>query len=91
MSNFIRDNVSIPKALVEKMLDTTTRQALSKGHRDERMELICRLLASGMSVDEISLVLKIRKEDIIVIEEANERTIFKYTQTLKNRRTKRRE
>lgn len=85
------NNAKFPKAFVEKMLETNTRVALEKGHRDEREELVCRLLASGMYIDEISVVLKIRAEEISQIEHANPNIIADYAKKLKARRKSREE
>ena len=89
MSNLFPENVSIPKPLVDKMLDTIMRQSTDKGHRDERTEIVCRLLASGMSVDEIYLILQVPMREINAIKDTNERTIYKYAQTLSTRKKKR--
>lgn len=77
---------SFPKAIVEKMLETNERLARQSGHDHEREDNVCRLLASGMSVEEISLVLKIRVEEIRIIESNNARLkIPEYTRTYKSR------
>ena len=67
-------------------VDTVERQARERGHHDEREELICRLLASGMSRKEISVILKIRVEEVSVIESNNAKTkIPDYAEKLKSR------
>ena len=77
---------TLPRAFVEKMLETNERLARESGHSHEREDNVCRLLASGMSVDEISLVLKIRKEEISIIESNNARVkIPEYIRTYKSR------
>ena len=77
---------TLPKVLVEKMLDTMERHAKESGQNKEREENVCRLLASGMPVDEISLLLKIRADEIRVIESNNAKTkIPEYTRTYKQR------
>lgn len=83
------ENAKFPITFVEKMLDTNTRMALEKGHRDEREELVCRLLANGMNVDDLSLILKIRDDEIFRIESENCIKIVGYTKTLKGRRKSR--
>jgi hypothetical protein len=83
------ENMKIPKAFVEKMLETNTRLSTEMGHRDEREEIICRLLANDMSVDEISLILKIRTAEIIDIEKYNDTRIVDYRNKLKARRKSR--
>jgi hypothetical protein len=83
------ENMQFPKPLVEKMLQTNERLALEKGHKDEREENICRLLGSGMTVDEISVILKIRAEEISYIERYNKEKIADYGKKLKARRRSR--
>ena len=77
---------SFPKAIVEKMLETNERLARQSGHDHEREENVCRLIASGMPVEEISLILKIRVEEIRIIESNNAKNkIPEYTRTYKSR------
>jgi hypothetical protein len=80
------ENTKIPKAFVEEMLETNPRLALDKGHRDEREEIICRLLASDMSPNEISLILKLRTDYILEIGTYNGEKIRDYAKKLKARR-----
>ena len=83
------ENMTFPKAFVEKMLETNERAALEKGHRDEREEVVCRLIANGMSVDEVSLILKIRADEIRDIARYNGNRIADYAIKLKARRRSR--
>ena len=83
------EKMHIPKAFVEKMLETNSRIATAQGHSDERKEIVCRLLGSGMSVDEISLILKIRTAEITEIERYNHDVIADYGKKLKARRRSR--
>lgn len=75
--------------LLERMLETNGRIASEQGHYDERNELVCRLLASRMSIDEISVILKIRVEDIAIIESNHVAKILDYEKKLKARRKSR--
>ena len=91
-SNFGFDLLSglFPKAFVEKMLEANERLAKQSGHDNEREENVCRLLASGMPIDEISLILKIRTDEIRIIESNNVRVkIPEYARTYKARRKSR--
>ena len=64
--------------------------AHNNGHEDEREELVCRLLASGMPVEEIAVILNIRADAIRIIEHNNAATIIPdYTTKLKERRKRR--
>lgn len=83
------ENMKFPKVFVEKMLETNSRSYLQKGHNDEREELVCRLLASDMAADEVSLILKIRVDDIRIIEKHNGEKIKDYAKKLKARRKSR--
>jgi hypothetical protein len=83
------ENMKIPKAFVEKMLETNTRLSTEKGHRDEREEVICRLLANDMTADEISLVLKLRIAEILDIQKYNDTKIADYRKKLRARRKSR--
>jgi hypothetical protein len=78
---------ALPVAFVNQMLENREREARRSAQAQEREEIVCRLLASGMTVDEISLILKIRREEISVIEQNNAAVkIPDYTKKLKARR-----
>jgi len=77
---------TLPKVFVEKMLETMKRHATEYAQEKEREEIVCRLLASEMTVDEISLRLKIRADEIRTIESNNAKTkIPEYARTYKAR------
>jgi DNA-binding NarL/FixJ family response regulator len=77
---------SIPKAIVTMMLETNERLAREGGVYSEREELVCRLLASGMPIEQISLILKIRAEEIRIIKSNHANIkIPEYTRTYKAR------
>ena len=81
---------TLPKALVEMMLKTNERLARESGQNNEREENVCRMLASGMPIDEISLILKIRADEIRIIESNNAKIkIPEYTRTYKARQKSR--
>lgn len=52
----------------------------------ERTESVCRLLASGMSEEEVVVILCLRKDDVENIAQYNADKIAKYTKTLKERK-----
>jgi DNA-binding CsgD family transcriptional regulator len=86
MAGFDITGDTLPKKFVEMMIETNGRHALQLGHEKEREENVCRLLASGMSVEEISLVLKIRIDEIRIIGSNNAKDkIPEYTRTYKAR------
>jgi hypothetical protein len=83
------EKIKIFKAFVEKMLETTERSALERGRREEREELVSRLLASDMSSEDVLLELKIRVADIETIGRDNQSKIADYVKKLKARRKSR--
>jgi len=54
--------------------------------RAERTESVCRLLAGGMSVEEVVVLLCLRRDEVELIVHANDDKIAKYTKTLKERK-----
>ena len=76
----------LPRELVSKMIETTEYSARQSAHKKEREEIVCRLLASGMEAPQISLILKIRKEEIEEIQSNNAKIkIPEYAKTYKSR------
>ena len=76
--------------VVTKMINAIRHEATESAREKERKENVCRLLASGMSVEDVSLVLKIRKENVKVIESNNAKfKIPEYSRTYKARLKKR--
>ena len=68
-------------------LMSSIQTATLNGREDEREELVCRLLASGISVEEIAIVLNLRKRDVETIQKSNIKIkIPDYTKRLKQRR-----
>ena len=60
------------------------------GRDREREEIVCRLLASGMTVDEITVILCVKKESISIIEHNNAAIkIPEYAKKLRIRRQRR--
>lgn len=53
------------------------------GHEDERKEIVARLLAAGMSVEEISVILCIYADKVKLIENNMSTILPKYRKTLK--------
>jgi len=77
---------TLPKVLVEKMLKTNIYLATQSAQKREREENVCRLFASGMIIEDISLILRIRIEEVRIIESNNAKTkIPEYTRTFKAR------
>ncbi len=52
----------------------------------ERTESVCRLLASGMSIEEVIVVLCLRRDEVEEIANSNGDKINKYAKTLKERK-----
>ena len=78
---------SIPMAVFSATLMSNIQTATSNGRGAEREELVCRLLASCMPVEEISIVLNLRKREIDMIQKNNsEIKLPEYEKQLKRRR-----
>jgi len=58
----------VPMAVFSATLMSSIETATSNGREDEREELVCRLLASDMSIEEITIVLNLRKRDVEIIQ-----------------------
>ena len=86
MTGFDIAGDTLPKLFVEKMLETNERHARQLGQENEHEENVCRLLAGGMSAEEISLVLKIRIDETSIIESSNAKDKTpEYARTYKTR------
>ena len=78
-----------PERFSEHMYNLRESARLS-GKNGEQDEIVCRLLATGMSVEEIAVILCIRAEAVRAIESNNATTkIPEYIKTLKERRKRR--
>lgn len=78
-----------PERFSEHM-ENMREMARQSGQDNEREELVCRLLASGMPVEEISVVLCLRADAVRIIEQNNAATkIPDYTKKLNERRKRR--
>lgn len=67
-------------------IDRLVYDAGVNAKQDERAESVCRLLASGMSVEEIVVVLCLRRDEVEAIAKSNGSKITKYAKTLKERK-----
>jgi len=73
--------------MVRRMLESCRYLSIESGKDDEREEWICRLLASGMSAQDISLIRNIRIENITPVEQSNAKIkIPDYAKKLNSRR-----
>ena len=80
----------VPMQVFSTTLMSSIQTATLNGREDEREELVCRLLASTMSVEEISIVLNLRKRDVEIIQKNHASIkIPDYTKKLKQRRERR--
>ena len=78
-----------PERFVEHINNLLTT-AKENGRDQEREEIVCRLLANGMTVDEIAVVLCVKKEFISIIEYNNSSVkIPDYAKKLSVRRRRR--
>jgi DNA-binding NarL/FixJ family response regulator len=86
--------IKMYSAMTPEMFFEHTRNvesmAVNRGRDAERDEIVCRLLANGMSVEEIAVILCVKKEIIRIIESNYAATkIPEYAKKLKERRRRR--
>jgi len=67
-------------------IDRLVYDAKESATRTERTESVCRLLASGMSVEEVIVILCLRRDEVDLIVHENGDKIVKYAKTLKERK-----
>ena len=78
-----------PERFIEHT-NNTRELGKEMGRNIEREELVCRLLASGMPADEVSVVLCLRADVVRIIESNNAAIkIPEYAKKLKERRKRR--
>ena len=81
--------VMTPENYIEQ-LNRWQEMGQESGRNSEREEIVCRLLASGMTADEIAVVLSLRTDAVRIIESNNAAIkIPEYTKKLKERRKRR--
>ena len=81
------ENLTFSGKMVERFLNDNTEVSIRYGREKEREELVCRLIAGGMSVEDISLILNIRLDAVRIIESNNAKILIpEYAKTLKSRR-----
>jgi hypothetical protein len=66
-------------------IDRLVYDAKQSATQAERTESVCRLLAGGMTVEEVIVVLCLRRDEVDAIAESNGEKIAKYAKTLKER------
>lgn len=80
-----------PERFTEHM-NNTREMAVKYGQEAEREELVCRLLASGMPVEEIAVLLCLRTDAVRIIQQNNAAILIpEYEKKLKERRKRRSE
>ena len=72
--------------VLQPSIDRQVYDAGVNARRDEREESICRLLASGMSVEEVFVVLCLRHDEVKETARCCKDKIAKYAKTLKERK-----
>ena len=73
------------------MISLATQQSAMNAKKNEREENVCRLLASGMPAEDVSLTLKIRIDSVRDIEKSNAKTTIPEYRKTYEARLKRRE
>jgi len=72
--------------VIQPGIDRQVYDAGVNATQAERTESVCRLLASGMSVEEVVVLLCLRRDEVDLIVHENGEKIKKYTKTLKERK-----
>ena len=81
------EDMTFSGEMVTKLLNDNTELSVMYGQEKEREELVCRLLASGMSASDISVILNIRIDTVRTIESNNSKILIpEYAKTLTSRR-----
>jgi len=70
-------------------IDRLVYDAKESATRTERTESVCRLLAGGMSAEEVIVLLCLRRDEVELIVHENGDKIAKYAKTLKARKKRR--
>ena len=87
---FINLYSSMPPERFFEHINNLERRGELNGRDKEREEIVCRLLANGMTAEEISVILCVKTEVIRTIEKNNAAIkIPEYTKKLKERRRRR--
>lgn len=66
-------------------IDRLVYDAKESAKHTEREESVCRLLASGLCIEEVTVLLCLRRDEVKEIAKSNEEKISKYNKTLKER------
>jgi len=66
--------------------DRLEYDAVQSGIKRERTESVCRLFAGGLTAEEITVLLCLRRDEVDDIEKWNKDKIAKYAKTLKERK-----
>ena len=91
VTNMINNpNAAIPMSMYKDSMNYISTLERKNGRIEEREEIVCRLLASGISCEEISVILKIKLNEIQGINRAYATNkIPDYARKLKVRRRSR--
>ena len=71
--------------VIQPGIDRMVYDAKESATLAERTESVCRLLASEMNIDEVVVLLCLRRDDVEAIKKNNNEKIAKYAKTLKER------
>ena len=81
---------ALPPDVFRRHFENIERNAYKNGSDNMRDEIVCRLLASGMTVQEIALILCVREAEIQAVEHTYaENKIPEYAKKLKERQRRR--
>ena len=85
----LREDPNMLMAALKALKPYTDRleyDAVQSGIKKERTESVCRLFASGLTAEEITVLLCLRRDEIDDIAKWNKEKISKYAKTLKERK-----
>ena len=85
----LREDPNMLMAALKALKPYTDRleyDATQSGIKKERTESVCRLFASGLAAEEITVLLCLRRDEIDDIAKWNKEKIAKYAKTLKERK-----
>jgi hypothetical protein len=80
------EDIMISIVQAGELMALIEENTLNRGRSQERNETVCRLLASDMSAEEVSVILKIHVNEVQEAEKYSSKKINEYAKTLKGRR-----
>ena len=76
----------MPPSVFARTIENHYDSGIRKGAEDKQNEVICRLLASGIPEEEISVVLRIKMSDVENVASSSKKEIESFSKQLRARR-----